>query len=117
MSSAAELGISEQDFQEAMNLEKIYSLLNKSSGRCSKCTNVSDDLFFACAVSNQASVYRLIIPINHSSCVYQSPTHVDCSTYQWLCPSHAVGKGNCKKIGDERFSTFEVEKLEKKFGG
>eukprot|EP01069_Polyplicarium_translucidae_P012654 Polyplicarium_translucidae@DN5444_c0_g1_i1.p1 len=85
MASASELGISEQEFQDAMNLEKIYGLVQRGNDRCSK---------------DGAS------PV----------THVDMSTYQFLCRNCATGRDNVKRIGDDRFKKFEVERLEKKCG-
>eukprot|EP00918_Siedleckia_nematoides_P043089 GHVU01094243.1.p3 GENE.GHVU01094243.1~~GHVU01094243.1.p3 ORF type:complete len:100 (+),score=12.83 GHVU01094243.1:59-358(+) len=37
MASAADLGISEQEFQDAVNLEKLYSLVSKANNRCANC--------------------------------------------------------------------------------
>eukprot|EP00917_Polyrhabdina_sp_WS-2016_P015029 GHVP01032762.1.p1 GENE.GHVP01032762.1~~GHVP01032762.1.p1 ORF type:complete len:416 (+),score=78.51 GHVP01032762.1:25-1272(+) len=86
MSSAAELGISEQEYQDAINLELLYGLISKGNDRCSRDGN--------------------------------SPvTHVDCNTYQFLCSSCAQGRSNCKRIGDDRFKKFEVDKMQRKFGG
>lgn len=40
MSSATELGLSNEEYRDALNLEKLYNLLNQSGNKCSKCSNV-----------------------------------------------------------------------------
>eukprot|EP00921_Rhytidocystis_pertsovi_P018349 GHVQ01029030.1.p1 GENE.GHVQ01029030.1~~GHVQ01029030.1.p1 ORF type:complete len:196 (-),score=40.11 GHVQ01029030.1:300-887(-) len=84
MATAAELGMSQSEFEEAMNLEKLYFMVNKHD-RCAGCSR-------------------------------GGVTHVDCSRHEFLCHSCANGKSNCKKIGDDRFKAFEIQKLERKYG-
>ncbi|XP_061385317.1 DNA-directed RNA polymerase II subunit RPB1-like [Danaus plexippus] len=45
MPTAADLGISEKEYQDAINLEKIYDLIQNNDITCSKCRLVSENAF------------------------------------------------------------------------
>ncbi|XP_026192291.1 RNA polymerase II degradation factor 1 [Cyclospora cayetanensis] len=83
--SAAEMGLSKTEYEDAVNLEKLYFLANNHD-RCASCSRGG-----VCAV--------------------------DMQRYEFLCGGCSSGKAGAKRIGSDRFSTFEVQKLLNKFGG
>ncbi|PFH33520.1 hypothetical protein BESB_077370 [Besnoitia besnoiti] len=82
-SSPADVGLSKEEYEDAVNLEKLYFLSNKND-RCANC--------------GRGGV-----------------SAVDVSRYEFLCSSCCSGKSSVKKIGEDRFSSFEVNKLYARF--
>ncbi|CBZ53200.1 putative major ampullate spidroin 2 [Neospora caninum Liverpool] len=82
-SSPADIGLSKSEYEDAVNLEKLYFLVNKSD-RCANC--------------GRGGV-----------------SAVDVSRYEFLCSSCCAGKSSVKRIGEDRFSSFEVNKLYARF--
>ena len=46
----------------------------------------------------------------------QGVSSVDLQRYEFLCNGCSAGKASAKKIGTDRFTAFEVQKLLNKFG-
>ncbi|KFH00791.1 putative major ampullate spidroin 2 [Toxoplasma gondii VAND] len=82
-SSPADIGLSKSEYEDAVNLEKLYFLANKND-RCANC--------------GRGGV-----------------SAVDVSRYEFLCSSCCSGKSSVKRIGEDRFSSFEVNKLHARF--
>ncbi|CDJ60407.1 major ampullate spidroin 2, putative [Eimeria maxima] len=83
--SAAEMGLSKTEYEDAVNLEKLYFLANSHD---------------QCALCGRGGV-----------------SSVDLQRYEFLCNGCSAGKTSAKKIGTDRFTAFEVQKLLNKFGG
>lgn len=66
---------------------------------------------------NLEKLYSLI---NESKvrCVrcHKSPVYANVETVQLLCAAHGAGRRECKKIGEDRFTSADVDRLCKKYG-
>ncbi|OEH77770.1 major ampullate spidroin [Cyclospora cayetanensis] len=96
--SAAEMGLSKTEYEDAVNLEKLYFLANNHD-RCASCSR-------GCWLEGLQGV--------DTDALVSS---LDMQRYEFLCGGCSSGKAGAKRIGSDRFSTFEVQKLLNKFGG
>ncbi|CDJ53902.1 major ampullate spidroin 2, putative [Eimeria brunetti] len=103
------MGLSKTEYEDAVNLEKLYFLAN-SHDQCALCDR---------------GVIRLTLQKKRSSCCAvlfsydasaQGVSSVDLQRYEFLCNACSAGKTSAKKIGTDRFTAFEVQKLLNKFG-
>ncbi|CDJ37156.1 major ampullate spidroin 2, putative [Eimeria tenella] len=79
------MGLSKTEYEDAVNLEKLYFLANSHD---------------QCAICGRGGVCS-----------------VDLQRYEFLCAGCSSGKSSAKKIGTDRFTAFEVQKMLNKFGG
>lgn len=111
MATAAELGISEQEFQDALYLEKMYQVVSACRDSCTRCgSSVRDDTPY---IHAQTYIHGRMHQINQS---LQPIIFYKTDTIDLLCRKCGNNKPHSRRLGDAHFRRNEVEKFERKYG-